>query len=384
MLKRVFVFLVCMSVAAGVLAQGEKRIDITSFEEPEYIDAWRYGGGNIVESYVLEAADLPQGVKPVDGNNVLYVAYDNNGSAWQWCTMSFAFGSIDLTGMREIHMWVYFLPDSVPDPEDGYEIRLDLPGGANLGYRSTQNTGEWVEFVWNIDRLTSEERASDVSYWGGFIGPDPGEVRGALYIDNIYALRPAGIPELVTLPLYGFNEEDPQTGTPLHWTSSAGTAPALGQDETDPSEGSNYMVIYLGGGWIQNVETVDAMADFARWPEVMEIMVDVMVGPDYTGSWVQSALILQSGVTGVEDAPNVSGWDGYPELGYSEARDAWKLILWEVDMSRHKGAFGQEGGWFSVSLSTNNDANQEGASIFFDNMRVSVPKVTRVADWSLF
>ncbi len=385
--KRFLVFLACVGIASFAVAQ--ERVDITSFEEEEHLYSWAYSGGNIVSSYVMFPDEIPDGVEAVDGENVLYVEYDNGGSTWQWVQLNFPMGALDLTGMREIHMSVYWYPDSVPDPDDGFEMRLDLPGGANLGYQSTTTTGEWVEFVWKIDRLTSEERVSDVSYWGGFIGPDPGDVSGALLIDNIYAVRPAGTVEVETIAIYGFNEEDPETGGPVGWTVAEGSLPGLGQGDVEPSEGSNYMEMYLGSGWIRNIQTTDAMADFDRWPEVVEVMVDVMVGPDYSGSWVQSALILQSGVNDadgnpIEDAENVNGWDGYAELGYGDAREDWKLILWEVDMSQHRGAFEQEGGWFTVSLTSNNDPAQEGAVIFFDNFRVSVPVDTTVEDWSLF
>ncbi len=385
--KSFVVLLLCLGIASIAVAQ--ERVDITSFEEEEHLFSWAYSGGNIVESYVMFSDEIPGGVEAADGENVLYVEYDNAGSTWQWVQLNFPMGALDLTGMREIHMSVYFYPDSVPDPEDGFEMRLDLPGGANLGYQTTTTTGEWVEFVWSIDRLTSNERASEVSNFGGFIGPDPGETRGAMLIDNIYAVRPAGTVQVEEVPVYGFNELDPETGTPVGWTSADGSLPALGIGDVEPSEGSNYMEVYLGGGWIRNVQTADAMADFDRWAEVREIMVDVMVGPGFSGSWVQSALILQSGVNDeegnpIEDIENVSGWDGYPELGYTEATEEWKLILWEVDMSKHAGAFENEGGWFTVSFTSNNDGSQEGAPVFFDNFRVAVPVETKVEDWSIF
>ncbi len=62
---------------------------------------------------------------------------------------------IDAAGMTELHMWVYYLPDSVPFPDNNqFEIRVET-GSVNLGVQGTEITGEWVELVWPIDSLTS-------------------------------------------------------------------------------------------------------------------------------------------------------------------------------------------------------------------------------------
>ena len=339
-----------------------------------------------MNSYVEIAPLSVKGVQPKDGNNALYVDYDNSGGNWQYASLNFPAGidPIDLTGMREIHMWVYFLPDS----EGTLSIRFDFPNGANMGTQTATKTGEWQELVWKIDRLTSDTLISSINYWGGFIVPDPTGIKGALYIDNIYAVRPAGIPEVQSLLLYGFNDKNTDNDAPKGWTKAVGDMPRLGNGEATPTEGSNYMVMNLGNSWIENVTTINAKNDFDRWPQVLEIMVDVQVSSEYTGTWAQSALVLKSGVNDadgnpVPDAKNVNNWDGYAELGYGDAK-AWKTILWGVDMSKHIGAFENDGGWFNISLSSNNDTAALGQAIYFDNLRVSIPKTTAVSEWSLF
>jgi hypothetical protein len=379
--KKYLVVVFCLILAHFAYAQEEIRIDITSFEEGE----WSYSGNSIPFSFV-EFSPSPEGVVAVDGERMLYLEYDMSAGAWNWASMNFPTGAIDLTGMREIHMSVYVVPGSDPHPTDGnYGIRLDLPGGANLGYRYVDAPGEWVELVWGIDRLTSDQRLGSVGNFGGFIMPGASSGVGAMYIDNIYAIRPAGIPDLEQVLVYGFNTEDPATLEVEGWTSADGSPPFLGEGDVPPSEGANYMEMALGSGWIRNIQTTNALQVFNRWAEVQEIMIDVRVSMDYTGGWVQSALILQSGVTGAEGIPDVSGWDGYPELGYGDAASDWKTILWAVDMSNHKGAFENEGGWFTISLTSNNDASQAGARIFFDNFRVSVPVGgVDVSHWNLY
>ena len=216
-------------------------------------------------------------------------------------------------------------------------------------------------------------------------------VTGAMYIDNIWAVRPAGVPDVEQVMVYDFDVPDPATQAPLGWTQAEGRPPLIGAGDVPAAQGSNYMEMLLGGNWVRNVQTTDALNAYNRWAEVLEISVDVRVSTDYTGSWVQSALILQSGVNGPDGSPdpnvtNVSDWDGYPELGYGEATSDWKTILWAVDMSNHRGAFENPGGWFVISLTSNNDASQDGARIFFDNFQVSVPVGggTPVHDWSVY
>ena len=143
------------------------------------------------------------------------------------------------------------------------------------------------------------------------------------------------------------------------------------------------MELSLSSGWLNNVQTVDAMGDFDRWPEVAEVLVDVMVSESFAGGWGQLILIFQSG-SAVEGAPNVNDWEQLAEMGISDATTDWKTLVWEVDMSQHKGAFEQEGGWFIVRLNTNNDPSDEAKLVFVDNFRVSVPVTTSVSDWSLF
>ncbi|MFH1738804.1 MAG: hypothetical protein ABIH23_07330, partial [bacterium] len=283
----------------------------------------------------------------------------NGGSSWQWAQMDFPIGSLDLTGMRELHMWVYILPDSVPHPDFGFEVRIDLPGSVTLGYQRTEITGEWVELVWPIDRQISQNLINDVSYFGGYIAPREGDVSGAMYIDSIYAVRPAGIVDLEDRLVYGFNEE------PLGWKQNQGIAPALGSGDVTASEGANYMECALTGGWAILLTTTDAKGAFGRWPDVVEISVDVQLGQSISGGWAQMQLVLQT---------NDKDWDNsYPELSYADAVGKWKTLTWQVDMTAHAPAFERDDGWFIMDIISNNGAADEGVPIYLDNFRVAVP-----------
>jgi len=380
-MKKFLAITVCLCVASFAWAQEAKQVDITSFEgETE----WAYSGGSIVESYVDASPFYAHdNISAKDGQKALYVSYDNSGGVWQWAQLNFADGNLDLTGMREIHMWVYFVPGAVGD----LTIRCDI-GGGSLGTQTAPAAGGWYELVWGIDRLTSDTRLAGTYAIGGFIAPGSEGAVGELYIDKIFAVRPAGIPEVESVLVYGFNEENPDTAAPMGWEKANADYCLLGEGDVDPSEGSNYMEVALGDNWIQSFRTTNAKGDFARWPEVLEIMIDARVSPEYSGSWVQSDLILQSGATDADGnavTEGVSGWDGQgKEIGFSDNRNDWKTLLWSVDMSKHKAAFEYDSGWFTVSFSTNNDAAQAGARVFYDNFRVSVPKIVNISNWSLY
>jgi len=378
-MKKFIVFFICIFFTSVLYAQAEQRIDITSFENS--ID-WEYTGLSVSSSYVVTSPS-PEGAVAPDGENMLLVEYDNSVGKWNWVTLEFATNTVDLTGMREIHMWVYVVPGSVPNPVSGdYKIQLQLTGGTNLGDQSVLAAGEWHELVWTVDRLSSRDRVSNVGFFGGFFMPGILGATGTMYIDNIYAVMYDNKIELEQFLVWDFNEENLYTSEPVGWTSESGKTLLVGQGNAATETGSNYMVVTLGDGWTISAKTIDAISDFDSWPDIVEVMVDVLVldSLEYDASWIQSSLILQSGLNdehgNAVDAKNVNGWDIYPALGYNEATAGWKTILWEVDMSQHKGAFESEGGWLNILLSTNNDSEQTGVKILFDNFRVSVPVET--------
>lgn len=372
-MKKRIVWIVCAFLFGSAYGQDGTRLDITGFEDG--LD-WSYSGGSITLSYVDFNPFLHSEVKAKTGESSLLVEYNNNGSAWQWAQLNFPSGGIDATGMTELHMSVYFLPASVPNTDGNFEISISF-GDASLGYQRTSKTGEWVDLVWPIDTLTSTTRMSSVSYFGGFISPSPGDLNGVLYIDDIYFYRPAGIKETETVVVYGFNEEDPDTGYVKGWGTNDASLqePMLGQGEVTPSEGSNYMEFALGSGWVNVIHSTSALADFDRWADVQEIMMDARVESSGSEWGPQTCLVVQTGT---------GGWDQYAENSYQSAVDAWATLVWKVDMSKHAETFATEGGWMNLFLSTNNGASGAGKLVFFDNFRAVVTKQVPVTEWALY
>lgn len=372
-MRKLFGFLLCLMIAAPAFTQDAKRLDVTNFEDGL---EWSYSGSSVTLSFVELQPFQDPTIKPKEGEASLLVEYNNNGSAWSWTQLNFPSGAIDATGMTELHMWVYYLPTSVPNADGNFEINITF-GEVNLGYQRTQITGEWVELVWPIDTLTSTTRLSSVSFFGGFISPNPGDLSGSLYIDDIYFYRPAGIQETETVLVYGFNEEDPDTGYVQGWgtNDAAAQEPVLGKGEVTPSEGTNYMEFALGSGWTNVIHSTSALADFDRWADVQEIMLDARV--ESTGSeWgPQTCLVIQTGT---------GGWDQYAENTYQNVVDDWATLVWKVNMSKHAETFTTEGGWLNLFLSTNNGASGAGKLVFFDNFRAVVTKQTPVLEWPLY
>ncbi len=368
MMKRFVAFGFSILVAVSVSAQ--ERVDITSFETDEALNL-SYSGASIPLSFVDFSPIPPNDVVAQDGDNALVVEYAATAE-WNWSQLDFP--SVDLTGMREIHMWVYFSEDWTGETD----VRVDLAGGVGLGEQGTGGvTGEWVELVWPIDRFTSET-LSDVSFFGGFIAPGDGTATGTVYIDNIFANRPANVPEVETITLYGFNEEDPATGQVMGWQDNEG-AGLLASDVT-PSEGSAYMELALGNGWTNNVQAVDPLGDFDRWQDVVDIQLDARVSEGFTGTWVQYVVVIQVGADDVDAV-----WNQLPEQGFSDATSEWKRIIWNVDMEQHRPAFEGENTWMNLFIITNNDGAQAGQLVFLDNFRVgAVVEDTPVEQWSLY
>lgn len=344
---------------------AQQRVDITSFEGDDI--SLTYSGTNIPLSLV----DFGDAVPIQDGEQVLVVEYQATGP-WNWSQINFP--SKDISGMREIHIWAYFDEGWVGDTT----IRIDLAGGVGLGTRDANGvTGEWVELVWTIDRFTSET-LSDVSYFGGFIAPGDETAVGTLYIDNIFAMRPAGVPEVETVSIYGFNAEDPNTGTAVGWQDRNGAG--LVSSDIPSAEGAAYLELQLGDGWTENVATSNALADFDRWIDVVDIQLDARVSSGFTGGWVQYDIVIQTGADGVDGV-----WGQLPEQGFAEAIDNWKTLIWQVDMEQHRAALEGVNPWMNIIVITNNDTAVAGQLVYLDNFRIGV-KVddTNVAHWSLY
>ncbi|MGC9329108.1 MAG: hypothetical protein ACP5I1_15860, partial [Candidatus Hinthialibacter sp.] len=185
--KTIFVLGLSLFFITGMgYAAEDSIIPIAGFELDESSIDWTFSGGKVAFSM----ADDPQfdDVPPLEGEFALYVEYSaDQGDSYSASTLSFN-GNIDLTGMRELHLSFYFLPDSEGHPDNGYIMRFTLPGGIGLGEHAVPSAGEWHELVIPIDPYHSENSLSSVNNLQIIFIPGA-TVSGRLYIDNIFARR---------------------------------------------------------------------------------------------------------------------------------------------------------------------------------------------------
>ncbi len=356
-MKRFAVALLSIGLVCGmVVAQDEERIDITGFEES--FD-WQFTGGNIIagSSYVEDPTFFE--VDPLEGDWALYLEYDKSSGLWSTSTLNFPDGAMDLSGMRELRMSFYIFPDSDPHPDNGYQMRFNIPT-MSLGEHTVPEAGEWHELSIPIDRIASETTLASLDRIQILFLPGAEAAVGGMLIDNIYMVRPANTPSTKVTTIYGFNETNPDDDAPLGWTNMNAGPPILGGAWVEPTEGSDYMEI-PATNWTQNVRTINAAADFDQWPQVVEMLVDLRISDDFSASWGQIYLVLSSNSGGTITFRN------YKDVG--GLKDEWRTVAWDVDMAPHLTSIENDDGSFEIRILTHSDSSVTGA-VYLDDFRV--------------
>lgn len=353
--------ILCFGIMAAPVAQGETVIPITNFDDS--FD-WAWTGGNIEASFV----DVPWDFEAVNGEHALSVFYSNSGE-WGYQSMEFPIDPIDITGAREIRMSVYFAPGSTGE----LRIRLDLPQGDFLGFAYVPGdgdgnpiTGEWHELSWPIDRYSSQ-RHDALGLFNGFIVPTPAGASGEVWIDNIYAVIPDEVPEVEEFTLFDFSEGDPVTYEPYHWTVWNYVSPEVGDGLVPPTVGLDTMMFFAGSGWDENIRTTNVKGLFDRWQDVVEVIFDIRMMESVPGGWIQSTLIIASGVA---DDPETTLETWLNEQGFNDTVEEWKTLGHEVDLISHLSNIEHPDGWLEFRILTQNAAEAEGHFIFIDRKSV--------------
>lgn len=402
MKKLVFGFF-CFCITLCAFAQ-EQQVFITGFEE---VQGLQLNGAQVILSLEDDSSNQ-DGVPPYEGDGLFVVEYDNTGNVWSWAQFDFT-EPVDATGMRELNLLVYFLPDTIPNDDGAYELRLrlstDITGDGNpnevaLGYNSNPRDpetnelipaeevpGQWVKYSWQIDSITSKDYLSELTGFALSIMPGDEGKYGVFYMDNIYASRPADFPSaLEEVLIYDFDTEDLPI-TPAGWEASAGQM-VIGDGFIEPSQGTNYMEIWIGAGWTDEVQTTDAKGATDLWAQATDIAMDVQIADDFTGTWLLLNPTLQSGGNDADGNPltNVNGWDGYGEREISGTGylGQWKTIAWPIRRENHIDAFTNADGWFTIHLITNKDSAEAGKSLYIDNFRLLVPSDSNINEWSVY
>ena len=344
--------MVCASYAAE-----DQRVDINNFETDLDITI---SGGTIAYSLVDDPSydDVPAH----EGDYALYGEYNVASGDYTTTTINFP-NAVDISGMREIHFWIYFLSDAGTHSNGNYTMRVSTQDGSELGSPSISTSGEWHHIVLPIDRISSDSFTAFNQLrflWNS--GSDT-ESAGKFYIDDIYAFRPGNTPGVREELVYGFNQADPDTGFPQGWTEGPNASAGLmmGDAIVEPSEGSDYLESIMPGGWVRPLQSIDAINDFDGWENVVEILCDVRMSADYAGTWHNFQLVLESS----------SG--GYVSHGIRSVsnKDDWRTVAWDVDMTPHLASLSSPSGWIRLSFITQMDASASG-SVYIDNLRFGV------------
>lgn len=357
-MKRLSSIILALFVIAGFsYAAEDQRVDINNFETDLDITIT---GGTILYSLVDDPSfdDVPAH----EGDYALYGEYDASLGAYTTTTINFP-NAVDMTDMRELHFWIYFLDESVPHQSGNFTMRVMTQDGSELGSPSVSTSGEWHHIILPIDRISAESFSSFNQLrfiWNP--GADNGAT-GKFYIDEIYGVRPGNTPGVREELVYGLNAVDPDTGYPEGWTIREADAVDLmiGDAIVEPSEGSDYMESLMPGGWVRPLETIQAMEDFDEWENVVEVLVDVRMSEDFAGTWHNFQLVFESssGGTVTHGIRSVSN------------KDDWRTVAWDLDMTPHLASLNDPNGWMRLSFITQMDAAASG-SVYIDNLRYGV------------
>ncbi|MBD3265163.1 hypothetical protein GF373_00705, partial [bacterium] len=281
------VMLTALMVVTGVAQDEDQVVKVQDFET---FDA-QITGGAVTFAFSEQYANTDVPAPENGGEWGLLAAYDNTGGGtWGQSTITFA-DPVDLTGMTELHLSIFFTEDSVPNRNgDEIHVRFHWNNQDQIGFPWIK-IGEWNDLVFPIDPYASENEIAAFDKLR--LIPSAGnEGTGSFMIDNVYAVRPANTPELEIVPVYGFNETNPGEDTPKGWMNHDGLAPILGADYAEPSEGSNCMLLPVDGANIRTAKTINTKAD-VDWTRVRAVYFDVRVTDDWEG-WGNLRYFIES------------------------------------------------------------------------------------------
>ncbi|MDX9754179.1 MAG: sugar-binding protein [bacterium] len=339
-------------------AAVDQRVDICNFEADEDLGI-QITGSTIVESGVFSPAD--DGIPLHEGEFGLYGWFDSSQGEWTQTTLTFP-TAIDLTGMRELHFWIYFFSDAKMHRDGNFRFRVYGPHNNLFGIPQVSQAGVWTEIVLPIDRAASDSELTSVNQLRFVWNPGDNATEGRFYIDEIYGFHPGDTPAVQDVMIYGFNQADPATGYPVGWQArSDSVGLMMGDAFVQPSEGSDYMESIMPGGWKRPMETINAARDFDQWDRVLDVTVDARISEDNSQSWHDFLLVLES---------SSGGYYQYEIKGVMN-KDSWRRVTWDVDITPHLGSIADPNGWFRLSFITQTGEPAVG-SVFIDNLRVGI------------
>jgi hypothetical protein len=368
---------VCMAflLSMSAFAAEDIRVDITNFEDLDRDGLIQMTGANTLFS-VVDDPTIDGGEK-LEGDYALTVQYAIT-NVWQSQRLEFG-QAVDLTGMRELHFWVYFAEGSAMHHDGDYRLRIYGPHGHVFDEPRITQAGVWTEIVVPIDRQSSDHELSNFTHLNIIINPGSSNTdEGTMFIDDIFGFRPGNTPTTKEVLIFGFNNRDPETDAPVGWRVVDGSNGFIfmGDAIVEPSEGSDYLESVMPGGWVRPIECVNALTindapNFTEWDRVLEVMVDVQMSEGFSDGWHNFQLVINSSAGGsatydIRSAANIG---------------SWRTVMWDVDMTPYLPALEDPNGWLRFSFITQTGSG--GSSVYIDNFRVGIPTTYVAANRSL-
>jgi len=341
-------------------------------------------------------ADFTVPGEPVHGGEsaVKVDAFQNAG--WTDARVVFPEG-IDARGTDQFRLWVY--SDQI------FQLRVDLGVEVVLGFRNygPSDVGTWKEMVfWYTEEQGKlwEDLLSNVNSLRLWINPQaatiegvavPNRFEGFVYFDDM-RLRKRVPVEREYLPLIGFNRE---ADAALVTLAGGGTAAEINlSGDPAPTEGTGFLMFYWTSGWSENI-TIN-LRDFPEFRNYDRIHFDLFV--DGPSDWAAVASVLRVSWTDENGNNRGTGWTTLDEtiMGGSNAVGDWGEFsgqygpLADEGYTRNwllpeiAGVYDDPNGTITLTLTSQGGDTLDGVPAYLDNIRLSRPKGSVVADWELW
>ncbi len=372
-----------LSAAVTLSVESQEYIGFNDFE----IEIGTWSGWAIAADYTVAG-------EPVHGGDYAAKVEGLQESGWTDARVVFPEG-IDATGTDQFRVWVY--SDQI------FELRVDLGVEVVLGFRDygPSDVGKWKEMVfWYTEEQGKlwADLLANVNSLRMWINPDastiegvdvPATFEGTIYFDDM-RLRKRVPVEREYLPLIGFNSAADEGLVTLE-SGGAGAEINLSGNPT-PTEGTGFLQFVWTAGWNENI-TIN-LRDFPQFRSYDRIHFDLFI--DGPSDWGGCSQVLKVAWTDANGNARGTGWTTLEETITGGAVGDWREFsgqygpLNDAGYTRDwllpevAGVYDDPNGTITLTLTSQGGDSLDSVPAYLDNIRLSRPKGSSVADWELW
>ncbi|HQH72584.1 MAG TPA: hypothetical protein PK360_10940, partial [bacterium] len=284
-----------------------------------------------------------------------------------------------------------------------FELRVDLGVEVVLGFRDygPSDVGKWKEMVfWYTEEQGKlwADLLANVNSLRMWINPDastiegvdvPATFEGTIYFDDM-RLRKRVPVEREYLPLIGFNSAADADLVTLE-SGGAGAEINLSGNPT-PTEGTGFLQFVWTAGWNENI-TIN-LRDFPQFRSYDRIHFDLFI--DGPSDWGGCSQVLKVAWTDANGNARGTGWTTLEETITGGAVGDWREFsgqygpLNDAGYTRDwllpevAGVYDDPNGTITLTLTSQGGDSLDSVPAYLDNIRLSRPKGSAVADWELW